>query len=125
MLRRPTTYTPLKPTNTTAAHEAHECARSVFVGPGVRRKGGRRVKKFARRMPGDTDANVACELSADAHTIKPHHLPIGSAPCAGKGDGTPTITNGGISIAMPDLAIGIHPTDHNPFGTPQRIRDRR
>src|ERR1700730_15744389 len=73
-------------------------------------------------MPGETDANVACELSADAHTIKPHHLPIGSAPCAGKGDGTPTITNGGIGIIMPDLAIGIGPTDHNPFGPHQRIR---
>jgi len=70
-------------------------------------------------MPGETDANVACELSADAHTIKPHHLPIGSAPCAGKGDGTPTITNGGIGIIMPDLAIGIGPTDHNPFGPHQ------
>ena len=76
-------------------------------------------------MPGETDANVACELSADAHTIKPHHLPIGSAPCAGKGDGTPTITNGGIGIIMPDLAIGVGPTDHNPFGPHQRIRGRR
>jgi hypothetical protein len=83
------------------------------------------TKKFARHSPGETDANVACELSADAHTIKPHHLPIGSAPCAGKGDGTPTITNGGIGIIMPDLAIGIGPTDHNPFGPHQRIRGRR
>jgi len=82
-------------------------------------------KKFARRMPGETNANVACELSADADTIKPHHLPISPAPGARKGDGTPTITNGGIGIIMPDLAIGIGPTDHNPFGPHQRIRGRR
>ena len=68
--------------------------------------------------------NVACELYADASTIEPHHLPIGSAPCAGKGDGTPTITNWGIGIVMPDLAIGVGPTDHNPFGAHQRVRGR-
>jgi len=76
-------------------------------------------------MPAETDAKVACELYADTHLIEPDHLPICPTPCAGKGDGTPTITNGGIGIVMPDLAIGIHPTNHNPFGPHQRIRDRR
>ena len=76
-------------------------------------------------MHGETDANVACELYADVHLIEPRHLPISSTPCSGKGDGTPTITNGGIGIIMPDLAIGIGPTDHNPFRPHQRIRGGR
>ena len=81
-------------------------------------------KKFARRMPGESNANVACELYADAHPIEPEHLPISPTPGASKRNRTPAITNRGVSIVVPDLAIGIRPADHDPFGTHLSIRRR-
>jgi hypothetical protein len=81
-------------------------------------------KNFARRMPGENDANGACWLYADVHLIEPHHLPISPALGAGKRNRTPAITNGGISIVVPDLAIGISPADHDPFGTHPSVRRR-
>ena len=70
-------------------------------------------KKFARRMPGETNANVACELYADVHLIEPPHLPMRFAPGAGKGNRLPAVTGRGISIVVPDLAISIGPTNHS------------
>jgi hypothetical protein len=63
--------------NSATTAPSHECARSVLYPSEVQRVGGGR--RCARRMPGETDANVACELHADVHLIEPHHLPISPA----------------------------------------------
>src|ERR1700730_14373930 len=111
-------------TRSTTTTPSHECTRSVLYLSGCNGRSGHRAKKFARRMPGETDANVACELCADAHLIEPDHLPIGPTPGASKPNRTPAITNRGISIVVPDLAIGIRPADHDPFGTHPGVRRR-
>jgi hypothetical protein len=38
-------------------------------------------------------------------------------PCVGKGNRLPAVTSRGISIVVPDLAISVGPTNHNPFRT--------
>ena len=116
--RRPVNY-PIKPALTTAP--SHECAPSMLY-PAT--ETCPQSKKFARQSPGETDANVACELYADVHLIEPPHLPMRFAPGAGKGNRLPAVTGRGISIVVPDLAIGIRPADHDPFGTHPSIRRR-
>jgi hypothetical protein len=51
-------------------------------------------KKFARQncRANPNPTLIRRELYAGPYLIQPHHLPISSAPGAGKGDRTPAVT---------------------------------
>src|ERR1700730_9425572 len=77
---------PLPYQTSTPTAPSHECAPSMLY-PAT--ETCPQSKKFARRMPGATNANVACELYADVHLIEPPHLPMRFAPGAGTGNRLP------------------------------------